>query len=140
MCTLTVVTGKDTYFMAMNRDEKITRSPGLLPEVHEFEGAKVMYPSDGGVGTWFATNEYGITFALLNWNNLAPCRIDANTQSRGRVIPALIDSRSLSDLREVFGVSNFKGMMPFRLVGAARMLTGWWSSPAASPCCSLTSP
>jgi len=33
------------------------------------------------------------------------------------VIPALIDSRSLSDLQEVFGVSNFRGMMPFRLVG-----------------------
>ncbi len=33
------------------------------------------------------------------------------------MIPALIDSRSLSDLHAVFGVSNFKGMMPFRLVG-----------------------
>jgi len=33
------------------------------------------------------------------------------------VIPALIDSRSLSDMHEVFSVSNFAGMMPFRLVG-----------------------
>ncbi len=97
MCTLTVVTGNDRYFMAMNRDEKITRSPGLFPEIHEFDGIRAIYPNDGDGGTWFATNECGITFALLNWNNIAPCGIDANTQSRG--------------------VSNFKGMMPFRLVG-----------------------
>ncbi len=54
---------------------------------------------------------------LLNWNTVAPHVIDIRTRSRGRVIPALIDSRSLSDLHEVFDVSNFEGMMPFRLVG-----------------------
>ena len=118
MCTLTVVTSNDTYLMAMNRDEKVTRSAGLFPEIHEFDGIRAIYPNDGDGGTWFATNEYGITFALLNWNDIATCGIGAKTQSRGRVIPALIDSRSLSDLHAVFDVSNFKGMMPFRLVGA----------------------
>jgi hypothetical protein len=33
------------------------------------------------------------------------------------VISALIDSQSQSDLHKLFVVSNFKGMMPFRLVG-----------------------
>lgn len=117
MCTLTVVTRNDTYLMAMNRDEKIARGTGFPPEIHEFDGTRAIYPSDGDGGTWFATNEYGIAFALLNWNDVARHGIDAKTWSRGRVIPALIDSRSLSDLHEVFGVSNFKGMMPFRLVG-----------------------
>lgn len=117
MCTLTVVTGNDTYLMAMNRDEIITRGTGLPPAIHEFDGTRAIYPNDGDDGTWFATNEYGVAFALLNWNDIAPHAIVAKTQSRGRVIPALIDSRSLSDLREVIGVSNFKGMMPFRLAG-----------------------
>ena len=117
MCTLTVVTGSDTYLMAMNRDEKIARGAGMPTEIHEFEGAKAIYPTDGEGGTWFATNEYGIALALLNWNDVAPRGTGAKTQSRGRVIPALIDSRSLSDLHEVLDVSNFKGMMPFRLVG-----------------------
>src|SRR5712692_8089246 len=118
MCTLTVVTGNDAYRMAMNRDEKITRGAGVPPEIYEFDGTRAIYPGDGDGGTWFATNEYGIALALLNWNNIAPNGIAAaKTRSRGRVIPALIDSRSLSDLHEVFGVSNFKGMMPFRLVG-----------------------
>ena len=117
MCTLTVVTGDDTYVMVMNRDEKIVRSAGLPPEIHEFDGTKAFYPSDGDGGTWLATNEYGIALALLNWNDIVLQSTSARKRSRGHVIPALIDSRSLSDLHEVFGVSNFRGMMPFRLIG-----------------------
>jgi hypothetical protein len=117
MCTLTVVTSNNTYLMAMNRDEKITRGAGLPPEIHEFGGTRAIYPGDGDGGTWFATNEYGIALGLLNWNGIALGGIAAKTRSRGRVIQALIDSRSLSDLRVVFGVSSFQGMMPFRLVG-----------------------
>jgi hypothetical protein len=132
MCTLTVVTGNDTYLMAMNRDEKITRGAGFPPEIHEFDGTRAIYPNDGNGGTWFATNEYGIAFALLNWNDVAPGGIDAKTRSRGRVIPALIDSRSLWDLHAVFGASNFKGMRPFRLVGvfpSEREIWEWrWDS------------
>ena len=117
MCTLTVITGNDDYLMAMNRDEKIARGAGLPPEIHEFDGTTAMYPSDGEGGTWFAANEYGITLALLNWNDVAPKSIDATRHGAEGVIPTLIDSRSLSDLHAVFGASNFAGMMPFRLVG-----------------------
>lgn len=117
MCTLTVVTRNDLYLMGMNRDEKIARGPGFPAEIHEFDGTRAVYPNDGDGGTWFATNECGIAFALLNWNDAAAHAIDAKKQSRGRVIPLLIDSRSRSDLRDVFDISNFKGMMPFRLVG-----------------------
>ena len=34
MCTLTVVTGSNTYRIAMNRDEKITRGAGMPPGMH----------------------------------------------------------------------------------------------------------
>ncbi len=132
MCTLTVVTGSDTYFMAMNRDEKIARGAGVPPEMHEFDGTKAIYPNDGDGGTWIAANEYGIGLALLNWNDLAPHGIHAKTRSRGRVIPALIGSRSLWDLHAVFSVSNFTGMLPFRLVGvfpSEREIWEWrWDS------------
>ena len=117
MCTLTLVTGNDTYLMAMNRDEKIARGTGSPAEIHEFDDARAIYPADGDGGTWFAANEYGISLALLNWNDVARPGTDDKTRSRGRVIPSIIDSRSLSDLHAVFDVSNFKGMMPFRLVG-----------------------
>ena len=117
MCTLTVVIDTDGFLMAMNRDEKIARGAGLPPEIHEFDGTRAIYPSEGNGSTWLATNEYGIALALLNWNDIAPHGRDAKKRSRGRVIPALSDSRSLADLHEVFGASNFTGMMPFRLVG-----------------------
>jgi hypothetical protein len=118
MCTLTVVIVNDGFLMAMNRDEKIARGAGLPPEIYEFDGTRAIYPSDGDSGTWFASNEYGVSLALLNWHDVAPSSVAATRRrSRGRVIPTLIDSRSLSDLHEVFSVSNFAGMMPFRLVG-----------------------
>jgi hypothetical protein len=131
MCTLTVVTGSGTYLMAMNRDEKIARGTGFPPELHEFDGTRAIYPGDGG--TWFATNEYGISLALLNWNDIAPHAIAAaKTRSRGRVIPALINSPSLWNLHAVFRVSNFAGMRPFRLVGvfpSEREIWEWrWDS------------
>jgi hypothetical protein len=120
------------YVMAMNRDEKIVRGAGVPPEMHEFDGTRAIYPNDGDGGTWFATNEYGIAFALLNWNDVTPHSIDHKARSRGQVIPALIDSRSLSDLHAVFDVSNFTGMLPFRLVGvfpSEREIWEWrWKS------------
>lgn len=104
--------------MAMNRDEKITRGAGEPPEIHELDLARAIYPGDGSGGTWLAVNDYGITLALLNWNDV-PKRAVAQVKmrSRGQVIPALIGSRSLSDLHEVIRVSNFQGMLPFRLIG-----------------------
>jgi hypothetical protein len=132
MCTLTVVTGRDTYLMAMNRDEKIARGAGVPPEMHEFDGTKAIYPSDGDGGTWFATNQYGVALALLNWNDVAPPGAAVKNRSRGRVIPALIDSRSLWDLHAMFGVSNFTRMLPFLLVGvfpSEREIWEWrWDS------------
>jgi hypothetical protein len=132
MCTLTVVTGSDTYRIAMNRDEKIARGAGVPPEMHEFDGTRAIYPNDGDGGTWIAANECGIALALLNWNDIAQPGKAVKARSRGRVIPALIDSRALWDLHAVFSVSNFTGMLPFRLVGvfpSEREIWEWrWDS------------
>ena len=132
MCTLTVVTRNDTYLMAMNRDEKIARGAGTPAEAHEFDSTRAIYPNDGDGGTWIAANAYGIGLALLNWNDITPPGAALKRRSRGRVIPALIDSRSLWELHAVFSVSNFAGMLPFRLVGvfpSEREIWEWrWDS------------
>ena len=118
MCTLSVITGNEGYLLAMNRDERIARGAGEPPEIHQINGMAAMYPRDGSGGTWIAVNEYGVTLALLNWNGIDPKPVAASRMSsRGRVIPALVSSRSVSELREALGVSDFKGMLPFRLVG-----------------------
>ena len=132
MCTLTVVTGSDTYRMAMNRDEKTARGAGTPLETYEFDGTRAIYPTDGVGGTWIAANDRGVALALLNWNNIAGPAKAVKTRSRGRVIPALIGSRSLWNLRAVFNISNFAGMLPFRLVGvfpSEREIWEWrWDS------------
>jgi len=132
MCTLTVVTGNDTYRIAMNRDEKTARGAGMPPEMHEFDATRAIYPNDGDGGTWIAANDCGVALALLNWNDIAAPGKAVKTRSRGRVIPALIDSRTLWDLRAVFSASNFTGMLPFRLVGvfpSEREIWEWrWNS------------
>ena len=94
MCTLTLVPRSDGYVLAMNRDEKITRDPGSIPEGHEFGGTRVLCPGDGAGGTWIATNEHGIAMALLNWNvPLASPDVARQWLSRGQLIPALAHAR-----------------------------------------------
>jgi hypothetical protein len=118
MCTLTLVAGDTIHYIAMNRDERITRGAGKPPEMHECRGTKAIYPSDGEDGAWIGANEYGIVLALLNWNDVvSPGDRNGKARSRGQVIPALIGSRSLAELSMAFKASNVKGMLPFRLVG-----------------------
>jgi hypothetical protein len=118
MCTLTFIASDTSNLVAMNRDEKITRSAGEPAEVHEVRGIKAIYPSDNEGGTWIAVNEYGIALALLNWNDVASLgEPHGKARSRGQVIPALIGSRSLAELRGAFDASSAEGMLPFRLVG-----------------------
>jgi hypothetical protein len=117
----------------MNRDERITRGAGEPPELHEFRGTQAIYPSDGEGGTWLGVNEYGIVLALLNWNNvISTSKTDRKTRSRGKVIPALIGSRCVTELRKAFQVSILEGMPPFRLVGifpSEKQLQEWrWDS------------
>jgi len=132
MCTLTVVTGNDTYLMAMNRDEKIARGAGAPAEMYEFDKTRAICPHNGAGGTWIAANEYGIGLALLNWNAITPHGAAFKKRSRGQVIPALVDSRSLWDLHAVFNASNFTRMLPFRLIGvfpSERQIWEWrWDS------------
>jgi hypothetical protein len=123
MCTLSVIAGAESYLLAMNRDERIARGAGELPRIHHLGGSEAIYPNDGAGGTWIAANEHGIGLALLNWNDVACFGVDTrpaetrNARSRGQLIPALVGSRSLPELRSAFAVLDLDGILPFRLVG-----------------------
>jgi len=118
MCTLSVITRDGSYLLAMNRDERIARGVGELPEIHQVDGATAIYPSDGAGGTWIAANEYGIALALLNWNDAVPCSLDSSKiRSRGQIIPALGSTPSLAQSQAALGIFDLAGISPFRLVG-----------------------
>src|SRR5258706_9326042 len=118
MCTLSVITQDNGYLLAMNRDEKITRGAGEGPEIQDLNGTTAVYPSDGAGGTWIAANEYGITLALLNWNDIVLLPLGrSKARSRGEIIPTLASVASLTVLQTEFGALNLEGIRPFRFVG-----------------------
>jgi hypothetical protein len=122
----------------MNRDERIARGAGAAPEVRESGGTRAIYPSDGAggtsiSGTWIGANEHAMVLALLNWNDIVVSAVDVTkNRSRGSVIPALISSRSLAEMRLRLDVLDLAGMQPFRLVGvfpSERQICEWrWNS------------
>ena len=118
MCTLSLITRDSGYLLAMNRDEKIERGAGELPETHLLHGVSVIYPSDGAAGTWISVNSYGNTFALLNSNVVLGHGLDrTGMRSRGQIIPSLGPPSSMAEVQKTAGVLDLEKTLPFRLVG-----------------------
>ena len=118
MCTLSLITHESGYLLAMNRDEKIERGAGELPETHLLRGISVIYPNDGTAGTWISVNSYGNSFALLNLNVAFPHGLDrTRMRSRGQIIPSLGPSSSMAEAQKAAGVLDLEETLPFRLVG-----------------------
>jgi hypothetical protein len=115
MCTLSVIPRDDGYYLAMNRDERIARGPAEPPACFQVGGFQAIYPRDTEGGTWIAANDSGISFALLNWNDV-PANVSKKL-SRGHVIPTLIASTSSQEADAALAVFHLDGLWPFRLVG-----------------------
>lgn len=115
MCTVTIAPGcragsgsspehNPRLRMACNRDELRIRPSALPPRVHSINGVRAVMPIDAAAGgTWIAANECGLAMTLLNVNSganfppspLARTKPPTNRESRGHIIPALVDCRSL---------------------------------------------
>jgi len=113
MCTLTFVPDSDGYTLAMNRDERIDRGRGEFPQVRRISRMRAIYPSLDG-RTWIGANEYGIAWALLNWNK--PSLPRAELRSRGLVIPALANAGSSAGLTYQTIYMAARDCAPFRLI------------------------
>lgn len=116
MCTVTFIARKNGYALGMNRDEKLSRIPGLPPSKHVLNGRTAIFPSEPGGGTWIGINDAGVTFALINWYSVASGVLH-NASSRGEV------TRSMLALNEPFAVDRqlehlrLNNTNPFRLIG-----------------------
>ncbi len=116
MCTLSVITRDDGYYLAMNRDERLTRGAAMPPSQVNLKRTVAVYPRDKAGGTWVASNNHGIALALLNWNDVqrpGPEKI----RSRGDVIPTLIGLASRDEVQEALPTLDWQGIWPFCLVG-----------------------
>ena len=94
MCTLTWTPHDGGFAVLFNRDELLTREPGLPPMVADHGGTKILCPRDGDHGgTWLGVNEHGVVVAALNGDPHAP-RGAGPFRSRGLVVMDALRERS----------------------------------------------
>jgi len=131
MCTVSVLRGPfddwrddrnaPRWRVVFNRDERRSRAAALLPEVQGCGEVHVARPIDpDGAGTWIAATSRGLVFALLNESeDPEPSAAGQSPESRGLVIPSLVESGSLDEVvtrvsRRPVGVCR-----PYRLLAIA---------------------
>lgn len=127
MCTVTFIARRHGYALGMNRDEQLTRVPGLPPSTKIIQECRVMAPSEPGGGTWMALNERGVTFALINWYAITR-RARGETVSRGRVVNAACAAGSPDWADAALAQLPLGQINPFRLIGifpASGEITEW---------------
>lgn len=115
MCTISWLFSSSGYHVFFNRDEQQARPLAIPPCVKVESEIQTIMPIDPeGNGTWCAVNEYGFTFALLNFyqGRLPKGRLI----SRGKLVRACagFDSieKSLSYLRD----QNHTKVAPYSLL------------------------
>jgi len=118
MCTLSWLPQDDGYLLCFNRDERLSRSPGLPPAGRVAEGVRYLAPRDGEFGgTWLAVNEFGLTLCLLNLYGVADYMPPARPQSRGLVVLDLAAYPTGFAAMAALGGRSLADVQPFSLVG-----------------------
>lgn len=122
MCTLTIIPFEGGLRLVINRDELRTRPPAVRPTLVDLgNGRRAAWPVDPqSGGTWIAVNDAGLALALLNGNpRHCPSRPSMERRvSRGRLIPALIESRGVEGALDLLEQHDLEQFEPFRLVAA----------------------
>ncbi len=135
MCTLSFIPRTNGYFVAMNRDELLTRGAAIDPRISLLGGLSVLYPTDVAGGTWIAANAHGTTWALLNWNLGMAKR---TVRSRGEVVLHVAASKNPKTAGSVLTEAILRGIAPFRLIGisdANHEICEWqWDGAKLVPC------
>jgi hypothetical protein len=114
MCTVSFIPDARGFYLAMNRDELLTRLAGLPPCVHEKDGCRAIYPREPSGGTWIAINDRGVCLTIVNWHRV-DCIPPEPLISRGEVVKSLAWAASLADVEEILKRLPLSQMRPFRL-------------------------
>jgi len=127
MCTVTIVpqfaSGDEVsdrrvagLRVVHNRDESRSRPQGRPPRIYEGSRHRALMPIDPpSGGTWVAANDAGMILTILNVNPQVTAK-RAYDQSRGTIIPQLIDTDTATAASQLIGEIDTSPLAPFRLV------------------------
>src|SRR6266516_182614 len=115
MCTISFVPKLRGFYLAMNRDEKFTRSTALPPAIVDLADRRAIFPREPEGGTWIAANDGGVCLALVNWHRIQrqPVR---SISSRGQVVKALAAKCSDEEIAAGLAALPLRRLRPFRLI------------------------
>ena len=127
MCTISFVPKLRGFYLAMNRDEKFTRSTALPPAIVDLADRRAIFPREPEGGTWIAANDAGVCLALVNWHRIErqPVRSIA---SRGQVVKALAAKSSDEEIAAGLAALPLRRLPPFRLIAiipSEQRVTEW---------------
>lgn len=115
MCTISWLVSKDGYKVFFNRDEQRTRAKALPPKIIQENGVNTIMPIDPvGQGTWCVVNEYGVTFALLNYYQGRWPK--GYLRSRGQIVRQCASFKKVSEAKEYVKRLEHQKFPPFSLL------------------------
>jgi hypothetical protein len=130
MCTLSWAPLHGGYALAMNRDERRTRSRARPPEAIRVRDIPVLMPTDpDGGGSWISVNARGVSLALLNRYEESPTDLSGPFTSRGLLVRDLAGSATQDDVRNELDRMALGSYRPFVLaclsIGGAPQIFEW---------------
>lgn len=121
MCTLSWAPLPGGYALAMNRDERRSRSRGLPPERTLVQTVPLLMPTDPDAGgTWVSVNARGMSLALLNRYEESPQDPAGTFTSRGLLIRDMAWMADPEEIRRELESRPLMSYRPFTLAGLAR--------------------
>jgi Transport and Golgi organisation 2 len=136
MCTVSFLPKVQGFYLAMNRDEKRTRSIALPPSIIDVTTRLAIFPREPTGGTWISANDAGVCLALINWHRVE--REPSNdTVSRGEVVKELAGKSSADEITNGVTKLPLRKLRPFRLIAitpSEKIVTEWrWNLEWLTP-------
>src|SRR5947208_9305043 len=127
MCTISFVPKPRGFYLAMNRDEKFTRSTALPPAIVDLADRRAIFPREPEGGTWIATNDAGVCLALINWHRIER-ELAHSITSRGQVVKKLAGKSSTREIAAALAALPLRRLRAFRLIAiipSEQRVTEW---------------
>ena len=137
MCTVSFIPKDKGFYLAVNRDEKRSRSIALPPRIVTVAGCRAIFPREPNGGSWITVNDAGVCLALINWHRIQ--RNPANEiASRGQMTVNLVGATSSEAIGDAMMGMTLRNLRPFRLitiVPSERVITEWrWDLELLTAC------